>query len=214
MTRRKLDPATAPALVLATHNAGKVREIEVLVAPFGFAVESAGALGLPEPVEDGTTFIENARIKAIAAATASGKPALADDSGIAVDALHGAPGIFSARWAGPGKDFGVAMDRVRSELDWRGHGSGASARFICALTLAWPDGHCEDFEGLVNGSLTFPPRGARGFGYDPIFVGEGMDQTFAEIDPAAKNAMSHRADAFRQLAAGCLNTYLDKTSSA
>lgn len=204
MTRRHLDPATDPTLVLATHNAGKLREIEALVAPHGFAVTSAGALGLPEPIEDGTTFIENARIKALASARGSGKPALADDSGLAVDALHGAPGIFSARWAGAGKDFGLAMARVHEELDWRGAGEGAAARFICALTLAWPDGHCEDFEGLSMGSLTFPPRGERGFGYDPIFIPEGRDMTFAQIDPDEKNAMSHRAKAFAQLEAACL----------
>ena len=191
--------------MIATHNPGKLREIEALVAPHGFSALSAGALGLPEPVEDGTTFIENARIKALASARASGKPALADDSGIAVDALHGAPGIFSARWAGPDKDFAVAIERVRRELAWRGNGDSPKAHFVCALTLAWPDGHCEDFEGVVRGTLTFPARGARGFGYDPIFIPEGMTQTYGEIDPHEKAVTSHRGDAFRQLEAECLS---------
>lgn len=204
MTRRRLDRAADPVLVIATHNPGKLREMAALVAPRGFGVVSAGSLDLPEPVEDGTTFIENARIKALAAARASGKPALADDSGLAVDALHGAPGIFSARWAGAGKDFAAATDRLRRELDWRGAGEGAAAHFVCALTLAWPDGHCEDFEGIARGSLTFPARGARGFGYDPVFVPEGGSLTYAEIDPGEKHAISHRADAFRQLESACL----------
>ncbi len=202
--RRHLDPATDPVLVIATHNSGKLREIEALVAPHGYETVSAGALGLPEPVEDGTTFIENARIKALAAARGSGKPALADDSGLAVDALHGAPGIFSARWAGPEKDFATAIKRVHDELDWRNAGQGASARFICALTLAWPDGHCEDFEGVALGTLTFPARGQRGFGYDPVFIPEGETRTYAEIEPAEKHEISHRAEAFRQLEAICL----------
>ncbi len=205
MNRRTLDPTREPQLVIATHNPGKLREIEALIAPHGFTALSAGALGLPEPVEDGTTFIENARIKALASAQASGKPALADDSGIAVDALHGAPGIFSARWAGLGKDFGMAIERVHTELAWRGHGEGAAAHFVCALTLAWPDGHCEDFEGIVRGTLTFPARGERGFGYDPIFTPDGMTQTYGEIDPYEKAVTSHRGDAFRQLEAGCLH---------
>jgi len=204
MTRRRLDPADYPVLVIATHNAGKLREIEALVAPHGYAVQSAGALDLPEPVEDGTTFIENARIKALAAARGSGMPALADDSGLAVDALHGAPGIFSARWAGPEKDFAAAIQRVRGELAWRGAGESAAARFICALTLAWPDGHCEDFEGVALGTLAFPARGESGFGYDPVFVPAGHTRTYAEIDPSEKHEISHRADAFRQLDAACL----------
>ena len=204
MIRRKLDKARdGETLVIATHNAGKLREINELIARYGFTAVSAGELGLPEPVEDGTTYIENARIKALAAATASGKPALADDSGISVDALHGAPGIFSARWA-PGKDFGVAMQRVEEELRWRGALADPKAHFVSALTIAWPDGHMEDFEGTVHGSLTFPARGDRGFGYDPIFLAEGRSDTFGEMDPSAKNAMSHRADAFKQLAAVCL----------
>ena len=204
MTRRKLDKARdGETLVIATHNAGKLREINELVAPYGFIAVSAGELGLPEPVEDGTTYIENARIKALAAATASGKPALADDSGVSVDALHGAPGIFSARWARD-KDFAVAMQRVEEELRWRGALETPKAHFVSALTIAWPDGHMEDFEGTVHGTLTFPARGDRGFGYDPIFLAQGRTETFGEMDPSAKNAMSHRADAFKQLAAVCL----------
>ena len=204
MTRRRLDPAREDTLVIATHNAGKLREIAALVAPFGHRVVSAGDLRLPEPVEDGTTFIENARIKALAAARAARRPALADDSGLAVEALHGAPGIFSARWAGPEKDFGAAIQRVRDELAWRGAGEGARAHFVCALTLAWPDGRCEDFEGIARGTLTFPARGDRGFGYDPVFVPEGETLTYAEIDPAEKARTSHRGAAFRQLVAACL----------
>ncbi len=202
--RRRLNKARdGETLVIATHNKGKLREINELIAPYGFAAISVGELGLPEPVEDGTTYIENARIKALAAATASGKPALADDSGISIDALHGAPGIFSARWA-LDKDFSKAMERVQQELVWRGAMQTPKAHFVSALTIAWPDGHMEDFEGTVHGTLTFPARGDRGFGYDPIFVAEGQSQTFGEIDPTEKNAMSHRADAFKQLAAACL----------
>lgn len=204
MTRRTLDKTRdGETLVIATHNPGKLREINELIAPYGFTAVSAGELGLPEPVEDGTTYIENARIKAIAAAQASGKPALADDSGISVDGLHGAPGIFSARWAVE-KDFSVAMQRVEDELRWRGALEAPKAHFVSALTLAWPDGHMEDVEGTVHGTLTFPARGTGGFGYDPIFIPDGHDVTFGEMDPTTKNAMSHRADAFAQLAAACL----------
>ena len=202
--RRILDKARdGETLVIATHNKGKLREINELIVPYGFTAVSVADLGLPEPVEDGTTYIENARIKALAAATASGKPALADDSGISVDALHGAPGIFSARWA-VDKDFGTAMQRVEEELAWRGALSEPKAHFVSALTIAWPDGHMEDFEGTVHGTLSFPPRGSLGFGYDPIFIADGQTQTFGEIDPSKKNAMSHRADAFKQLSAACL----------
>jgi XTP/dITP diphosphohydrolase len=189
-----------PKLVLATHNPGKVVEIADLVKPFGIEVVSAGELDLPEPEETETTFKGNARLKAHAAAKASGLPALADDSGLSVKALDGAPGIYSARWAGPTKDFGVAMDRVREEL---GDNPSREAMFICALTLAWPDGHDETFLGTITGALTFPAKGKHGFGYDPIFVPTGFSQTFGEMDPAKKHAMSHRAHAFEQLVAAC-----------
>jgi XTP/dITP diphosphohydrolase len=189
-------------LIVATHNPGKLREIVELLQPFGAKISSAGERGLPEPEETGLTFIANAELKALAAAQAAGVPALADDSGLAVMALDGAPGIYSARWAGPEKDFGAAMERVRREVDATGTGDGRAA-FICALTLAWPDGHCESFEGRVEGKLVFPPRGSRGFGYDPIFIARGWDITFGEMEPAKKHEMSHRADAFRQLVAAC-----------
>lgn len=191
---------TEPKLVLATHNPGKVVEIAALLEPFGVEVVSAGELGLPEPEETEDTFEGNARLKAHAAARAANLPALSDDSGLAVSGLDGAPGIYSARWAGPGKDFGAAMARVETEL---GDNPDRSAHFVCALTLAWPDGHDETFVGKVYGTLTFPPRGEHGFGYDPIFVAKGHAGTFGEIDPAQKHAMSHRADAFSQLVAAC-----------
>lgn len=187
-------------LVIASHNAGKVREIAALLAPFGVTVLSAATLALAEPEETGTSFVENAELKARAAAQASGLPALADDSGLAVTALKGAPGIYSARWAGPDKDFAMAMARIQQEI---GAAADRSARFVCVLSLAWPDGHCESFEGTVRGEIVWPPRGDRGFGYDPIFVAAGDHATFAEIEPAAKHAVSHRADAFRQLVAAC-----------
>ena len=189
-------------LIVATHNPGKLREIVELLQPFGAKISSAGERGLPEPEETGLTFIANAELKALAAAQAAGVPALADDSGLAVTALGGAPGIYSARWAGPEKDFGAAMERVRREVEATGTADDQAA-FICALTLAWPDGHCESFEGRVEGKLVFPPRGTRGFGYDPIFIARGWDITFGEMDPARKHEMSHRADAFRQLVAVC-----------
>jgi XTP/dITP diphosphohydrolase len=189
---------TEKRLVIASHNPGKLREIAELFEPYGIEVVSAGALGLPEPEETGSTFVENAELKARASAEGSGLPALADDSGLAVKALGGQPGIYSARWAGPGKDFGVAMERVNREL---GESPDRSAAFICALTLCWPDGHCESFEGRVEGALVWPPRGERGFGYDPIFVAEGESITFGEMEPARKHGMSHRARAFRQLVA-------------
>lgn len=191
-------------LVVATHNPGKVREISELIAPFGLATIAAGDLGLPEPVEDGDTFVANAELKARAAAIESGEPALADDSGLVVPALDGAPGIYSARWAGPGKDFAVAMTRVREELAAKDE-TKAAAYFICVLALAWPDGAVETFEGRVDGHLEFPPRGANGFGYDPIFVAAGKTETFGEMDPAAKHAMSHRAVAFAKFKAACLD---------
>lgn len=186
--------------MIASHNPGKAREIADLLAPFGVAVVSAATLGLPEPEETGTTFTANAELKARAAARGSGLPALADDSGLEVAALKGAPGIHSARWAGPTKDFAAAMRKIEDAL--QGH-SDRTARFICALALAWPDGHCEVFEGRVDGRLVWPPRGSRGFGYDPIFVPEGFDKTFGEMEPEAKHAISHRADAFRKLVAAC-----------
>jgi XTP/dITP diphosphohydrolase len=187
-------------LVVASHNAGKVREIRELLAAFKVDVVSAGELNLPEPEETETTFIGNAELKALAAAKAANLPALSDDSGLSIDALDGAPGIYSARWAGPNKDFAMAMQRIEREMDGK---KDRKARFICALTLAWPDGHCESFEGKVTGVLTFPPSGTKGFGYDPIFIADGYNVTFAEMQPADKHAISHRADAFRQLVAAC-----------
>ncbi|MBL26743.1 MAG: non-canonical purine NTP pyrophosphatase, RdgB/HAM1 family [Rhodospirillaceae bacterium] len=192
MTRR----LTEGPLVVATHNQGKAKEIAALLAPFRLEVKAAGDLGLPEPEETGATFIDNAVIKARAAAEKSGLPALADDSGLAVHGLDGSPGIYSARWAGPGKDFAVAMARVETEL---GDNPDRGAHFVCALALAWPDGHVETFQGEVHGRLVFPGRGTQGFGYDPIFTPDGYDQTFGEMDPEAKDRISHRAAAFRQL---------------
>jgi XTP/dITP diphosphohydrolase len=190
---------TGDTLVIASHNNGKVREIAELLGAYVAHFPSAGELDLPEPEETETTFIGNAELKARAAATASGLPALADDSGLVVPALGGAPGIYSARWAGPDKNFSVAMRRVETELGVR----DPSAYFVCALTLAWPDGRAESVEGRIHGRLVFPGRGDRGFGYDPIFIMEGRDVTFAEIDPDEKHRISHRADAFAQLVARC-----------
>ncbi|TXH35105.1 MAG: RdgB/HAM1 family non-canonical purine NTP pyrophosphatase [Rhodospirillaceae bacterium] len=191
---------TGGRLVIASHNPGKVKEIGELLAPYGADVVSAGTLGLPEPEETETTFIGNARLKALAAATASGLPALADDSGLAVTVLDGAPGIYSARWAGPAKDFDMAMARV---IDLLRPATDRSAQFVCALTLAWPDGHCETFEGRVDGEIIGEKRGKHGFGYDPIFLPKGAALTFGEMEPAAKHAISHRAIAFEQLVAAC-----------
>jgi len=185
-------------LVVASHNEGKVREIKALLGPHGIAAVSAGSLGLPEPDETGATFAENAKIKALASARGSGHAALADDSGLCVEALGGDPGIYSARWAGPSKDFRVAMNRIHDELRRKGL-TTSRAKFVCALCLAMPSGEMQVFEGEVHGALTFPPRGDRGFGYDPIFIADGMDQTFAQIDPALKHAISHRAKAFEKL---------------
>jgi XTP/dITP diphosphohydrolase len=185
-------------LVVASHNAGKVREIKALLGPHGIEPLSAGALGLQEPEETGTTFAANAELKAHASAKGSGHAALADDSGLCVDALGGAPGIYSARWAGPTKDFRIAMTRIHDELRHKGLSTSA-AKFVCALCIALPSGEAQVFEGEVHGRLTFPPRGDYGFGYDPIFIADGMEQTFAEIDPAKKHAMSHRARAFEKL---------------
>ena len=185
-------------LVVASHNAGKVREIKALLGPHGIEAISAGSLGLAEPEETGATFAANAEIKALASAKAGRHAALADDSGLCVDALDGAPGIYSARWAGPTKDFRIAMNRIHDELRHKGLSTSA-AKFVCALCVALPSGEFQTFEGEVRGHLTFPPRGDHGFGYDPIFVANGMEQTFAEIDPAKKHAMSHRAKAFEKL---------------
>lgn len=188
-------------LVLASHNPGKLREITELVLPYGVSVVSAGTLGLPEPDETEPDFAGNARLKAVAAATASGLPALSDDSGFCVAALGGAPGVYSARWAGPGRDFAAAMARVWREMD---DTADRDAWFMCALCLAWPDGHVELFEGRVDGTAVWPPRGTLGFGYDPMFVPAGGALTYGETDPAEKHATSHRARAFRQMVAACL----------
>lgn len=201
---RTLEPGR---LVIASHNQGKVREIRDLLAPFGIEPVSAGELGLPEPEETGTTFAENALLKARASAL-SGLPALSDDSGLEVRALGGRPGVYTADWAErqwfegePGRDWYMAMGKVEGLLAEQGPSVDRSAAFVCTLAVAWPDGHSEVFEGRVEGSLTWPPRGALGFGYDPVFVASGANQTFAEIDPAAKHAISHRADAFKKLVA-------------
>ena len=183
-------------LVVASHNEGKVREIGELLAPLGIAPVSAGSLGLAEPEETGATFVDNALIKSRAAAAASGLPCLADDSGLEVFALGGAPGVVSARWAGPNKDFAAAMARVHDEL---GDAKDRGARFVCVLALTDPNGEEIVCEGEVRGEITWPPRGANGFGYDPIFVPEGRAQTFGEMEAAAKHAMSHRARAFAKL---------------
>jgi XTP/dITP diphosphohydrolase len=194
-------------LVVASHNPGKVAEIRELVEPYGLSVVSAAELKLPEPEETGATFRANAGIKALAAAKGAGLPALADDSGLEVEALGGAPGIHSARWAGPAKDFRLAMqwlaDEVRERGGW-GEAPGPRANFTAALCLAWPDGTSEAFEGKVFGHLVWPPRGGRGFGYDPMFVADGESLTFGEMEPAAKHAISHRARAFAQFARACL----------
>jgi XTP/dITP diphosphohydrolase len=187
-------------LVLASHNPGKLREIADLLRPHGIAVVSAGALGLPEPVEDAPDFAGNAGIKAVAAARASGLPALSDDSGFCVAALGGAPGVLSARWAGPDKDFSAAMTRVHQQI---GDAEDRRAWFVAALCVAWPDGHTENFIGRVDGTAVWPPRGERGFGYDPMFLPAGGAQTFGEMEPDAKHAISHRARAFAQVLAAC-----------
>ncbi len=197
-------------VVIATHNAGKLAEMRELLAPFGIEAVSAGELGLAEPDETGTMFAENAAIKAKAAADATGLPAFADDSGLCVDALDGAPGIFSARWAGPAKDFAGAMARIFSELDRR-DAQDRRAHFVSALVLAWPDGHTELFEGRVFGDLV-AARGTAGFGYDPIFRPDGHDRTFGEMSAAEKHGvdwqkgagLSHRARAFVELSRACL----------
>lgn len=192
-------PKPGDRVVVASHNPGKIAEIEDLLAPYGIRTMGAAALGLPEPEETGTSFEENAALKARAAAEASGLLALADDSGLVVPALGGAPGIFSARWAGPDKDFRTAMARVQRELgeqDRRAH-------FVAVLALAWPDGRNALFRGEARGRLTFPPKGERGFGYDPIFLPDGYQETFGEMGPDLKHLISHRARAFAKLAAAC-----------
>jgi XTP/dITP diphosphohydrolase len=214
---------TDDTLVIASHNPGKIREIADLLAPFARHFPSAGAFGLSEPEETGADFRANAELKARHAAAGSGRPALADDSGLVVPALDGEPGIRSARWAeGPDgrRDFRLAMERVNDGLAALGGaaavresradtpaaaeaGPARRAHFVCALSLAWPDGQCETVEGYVHGRLVWPPRGDRGFGYDPMFVPNGYDITFGEMEPAEKHRISHRADAFRQLTARC-----------
>ena len=194
--------AIGSKLVIATHNAGKLREIRELLAPFGIECVGAAELDLPEPEEIGNSFVDNAELKARASADLTGLPALADDSGLAVDALHGRPGINSARWAedeAGNRDFGKAMERVWSEVEAAGPEAGRDAHFVCALSLAWPDGTIESFEGKVHGTLVWPPRGSNGFGYDAMFVANGDTRTFGEIDPAGKHAVSHRAAAFAKL---------------
>jgi len=190
-------------LVIATHNPGKLREIAALIEPLGIACVGAEELGLPEPEEIGNTFIDNADLKAREAADLSGLPALADDSGLCVDALHGLPGIFSARWAEDeqgNRDWMRAMEKVWSEVEAAGPDASRDAHFACALAIAWPnDGQVENFEGRVDGTLVWPPRGDKGFGYDPMFVPAGRELTFGEMDPAEKHRISHRADAFRKL---------------
>jgi XTP/dITP diphosphohydrolase len=200
-------------IVIATHNSGKLAEMRDLLGLYGVEAVSAGELGLPEPDETGTSFAANARIKADAAAKASGMPAFSDDSGLAVDALGGEPGIHSARWAGPGKDFGYAMQRIADLLRERGATTPEhrKAHFVSALCVTWPDGHREEFEARVDGTLVWPPRGTKGFGYDPMFLPEGFEQTFGEMSaedkhglPPKGKGLSHRARAFLKLAAACL----------
>jgi XTP/dITP diphosphohydrolase len=193
VTGRRLEKGR---LVLARHKQGKLREIAALMRPYGIETLAAAALGLPEPEETGATFEANAELKAREAAARSGLPALADDSGLVVPALGGAPGIYSARWAGAGKDFRLAMEKVEARLLGN---TDRSAHFVAVLTLAWPDGHVESFRGEVHGHLVWPPRGGQGFGYDPIFVADGERETFGEMDPAKKHGMSHRALAFAKL---------------
>ncbi|VWX58549.1 RdgB/HAM1 family non-canonical purine NTP pyrophosphatase [Sphingorhabdus sp. 109] len=207
MTHRKLTPGR---LVIASHNQGKVREIRALLEPYGIEPVSAGDLDLPEPEETGTTFAENALLKARASAEGADCVALADDSGLCVAALGGKPGVYTADWAErqwfegePGRDWYMAMGKVEGKLAEQGPDVDRSAYFACTLALAWPDGHSEVFEGRVQGNLVWPPRGKLGFGYDPVFQPVGFEQTFAELDPAQKQAMSHRADAFRKLVESC-----------
>jgi XTP/dITP diphosphohydrolase len=202
------------SVVIATHNSGKLREMRELLAPYGLATQSASDLGLPEPKESGKTFAANARIKALAAARASGKPAFADDSGLVVDALGGEPGIHSSRWAGSGMDFRAAMNRIQTLLIERGAKAPDQRRahFVAALCLAWPDGHVEEFEGRIDGVAVWPPRGDKGFGYDPLFRPDGFADTFGQMSTEEKHGLppqgqglSHRARAFMKLAEACLS---------
>jgi XTP/dITP diphosphohydrolase len=201
---RKLAPGTK--LVLASHNPGKLREIRELLAPYRVEVVPAGDLGLPEPEETATTFAGNARLKSMAAAKGARLPALSDDSGLEVDALGGAPGIYSARWAGPSKHFALAMRKVEDALVEAGaeEPDRRRANFVSVLSLAWPDGRSDEFAGKVFGTLVWPPRGANGFGYDPMFLADGCTETFGEMAPEAKHAISHRAVAFAKFIEACL----------
>ena len=196
---------TGSTLLVATHNAGKLEEITDLLQPYGIEVVDAKQMNLPEPEETGTTFVENARLKAHAAAQATGLPALSDDSGIAIDALDGAPGVYTADWAetGSGRDFVMAMQKAHEALLDSGAAEPWTARFCCTLVLAWPDGHDEVFPGVMEGRVVWPMRGDQGHGYDPIFQPDGHDVTFAEMERFAKNRISHRADAFTKLVQGC-----------
>lgn len=198
---------TGDRLLVATHNAGKLEEIAALLEPFGVSVVGAGEMGLEEPEETEDTFVGNARIKAHAAAKATGLPALSDDSGIEVDALDKAPGVYTADWAETpdGRDFVMAMTRTHKELEARNAPEPRTARFCCTLVLAWPDGHDEVFPGKIEGRVSWPMRGDQGHGYDPIFIPEGYDITFGEMDRWEKNRISHRADAFRKFVAGCFD---------
>lgn len=201
-------------LVIATHNSGKLAEMRELLSPHGVTAMSASELGLPEPEETGDSFSANAKLKAVAAATAARLPAFADDSGLVVEALDGAPGIYSARWAGPQKDFNAAMSRIERLLEERGASEPAKrkAHFVSALCVAWPDGHLEEVEARVDGTLVWPPRGSAGFGYDPMFLPAGHDRTFGEMSSIEKHGLpplgkglSHRARAFVKLAERCLD---------
>jgi XTP/dITP diphosphohydrolase len=199
--------ARGTRLVVASHNPGKAWEINQLIAPYGLDAVLAGDLGLDEPEETESTFEGNARLKAVVAAKGAGLPALADDSGLCAADLDGAPGIYSARWAGPTKDFSIAMDRVHAELEERGGFKAGQHRatFVSVLCLAWPDGRSELFEGRIDGTLVWPPRGTNGFGYDPMFLADGETETFGEMEPKRKYAMSHRTRAFAKFKAACLD---------
>lgn len=200
---RKLEPGR---LVVGSHNAGKVKELRALLEAYGLDLVSAKELDLPEPEETGTTFFFNAELKAMSAADLSGLPAIADDSGICVEALGGEPGVYTANWAetDTGRDWALAMSRVQERLEALGPDASSSAHFVCVLSVAWPDGHLESFEGRVDGTLVWPPRGEKGFGYDPMFVPNGYSETFAEMEPDAKHRISHRAAAFQKLKSALL----------